>query len=72
MSAQFSVSRRARRALLKSIAAAMALMPVATAFARVAPPASELACIPVASDSRGYRRTQHIERYYRSTVGLYE
>ena len=72
MSAQFSVSRRARRALLKTIAAAMALIPAASVVARVAPPASELARIPVASDSRGYRRTPHVERYYRSTVGLYE
>jgi hypothetical protein len=71
MSAHFAVSRRARRALLKSLAAAIALIPAASVFARVAPLASEPTPVSIASDSRGYRRTAHIDRYYRSTIGLY-
>jgi hypothetical protein len=72
MSAQFSVFRRARRAWLKTAAAAMALIPAAPVLARVAPTATdELARIPVSSDSLGYGRTPHIDRYYRSTVGVY-
>jgi len=72
MSAHFSVFRRARRALLKNAAAALALVPAASVFARVAPLPSELARVPVSSGSLGYGRTPHIDRYYRSTVGLYE
>ena len=72
MSPHFSVFRRARRALLKSTAAALALVPAVSVFGRVAPLPSELARIPVSSGSLGYRRTPHIDRYYRSTVGLYE
>jgi hypothetical protein len=36
------------------------------------PQTAELARIPVAADSRGVRRTSHIEHCYRSTFGLYK
>jgi len=72
MSSQSFVFRRARRALLKSVAVAMALTPAASIFARVVPQTAELARIPVAADSRGVRRTFHIEHRYRSTFGLYK
>ena len=70
MPAQFSVFRRARRAWLKTAAAAMALIPAAPVLARVAPTMTdELA--RVASVSPGERMTPHARRYYRSIVGLY-
>ena len=71
MSADFSAFRRARRAWLKTAAAAMALMPAAPVLARVAPTTTD-ALAHVASVSPGDRMTPHARRYYRSTVGLYE
>ena len=71
MSPHFVVFRRARRAWLKTGAAAMALISAAPALARVAPVATdEFARAPSASS--GDRMTPHARRYYRSTVGLYE
>jgi hypothetical protein len=72
MPSSFSAFRRARRAWLETAAAAIALISAAPVLARVAPTTTELARIPVSSGSLGYRRTPHIDRYYRSTVGLYE
>jgi hypothetical protein len=70
MSAQFSVRPGARRAFLKAAAASMALVPAASAFARVAPePTHEP---PNAPDSSGYRMTPHIERYYNSALSLHK
>ena len=71
MSAHFSAFRRARRAWLKTAAAAMALIPAAPALARVAPVATD-EFVRAASASSGDRMTPHARRYYRSTVGLYE
>jgi len=61
MSSQSFVLRRAHRALLKSVVAAMPLIRAASLFARVVPQTVELARIPIAADSRGYRRTSHID-----------
>jgi hypothetical protein len=70
MSAPFSVFCRARRAWLKTAAAAMALIPTAPVLARVAPVATD-EFARAASASSGDRMTPHARRYYRSVVGLY-